>query len=119
MNKNLKLIAKNYYKFIDTHSIKSLLTLFSEDITYFRCEQKIAGIVPLQRFYEQERKLQGKHFLKDILIHKNEVIVRGNFKGKNVHGETLDVSFVDFFTFNASGKIKRRHTYLARGFEDI
>lgn len=106
----------SYYEFADTRNFESLYSLFSNNVAYYRCEQEILGIEQLKRFYEKERKINGNHIINNTIVNKKSVAVRGIFSGTNGNGETIKLNFADFFEFDDSGKINRRFTYLAEGY---
>ncbi len=66
-----------------------------------------------RNFYLKERTLEGEYAVNDSIIEGNKVAVYGIFHGSD--GKILE--FSDHFTFNDSGKIYERRTYLAQGFE--
>lgn len=110
-------LVMNYYTFVDSGDFESLYSLFSSDIFYKRCEQEISGIEQLKEFYEQERKINGRHTINDIIVNKKSVVVRGVFSGVNNNNESIKLEFADFFDFDDTDKIHKRFTYLANGYE--
>jgi hypothetical protein len=90
-----------------------MFALFSEDVYYKRCEEEIQGMDAFRNFYLKERTLEGEHTVSDSIIEGNKAAVYGIFHGTD--GKVLE--FSDHFTFNDSGKICERRTYLAQGFE--
>lgn len=110
-------LVMSYYKFVDIKDFESLYSLFSDDVVYKRCEQEIRGIEDFRNFYENERKINGKHTINDIIVNKKSVVTRGVFTGINSNNESIELEFADFFEFDISGKINKRFTYLANGYE--
>ena len=110
-------LVMSYYKFVDTGDFESLYSLFSDDIVYKRCEQEICGIEDFMNFYENERKINGKHTINNIIVNKKYVVTRGVFTGINSNNESIELEFADFFEFDISCKINKRFTYLANGYE--
>ncbi len=108
--------VKLYYGYVDANKIEELVDLFSDDILYIRCEHEIKGKEDLKKFYNEERGIEGKHTLEEILSGKDKVVAKGIFSGKNRKGENITLPFMDFFYLDDSGKIKERYTYLATGY---
>jgi len=104
-----------YYSLVDSEAIDEVLSLFSEDATYMRCESFYNGIVEIERFYREERKIRGNHDIKNLWLVGRIGIVEGTFSGRGAGGQPKQVGFADFFTFNQEGKISVRRTYLQLG----
>ena len=110
-------IVMNYYKFVDKSDLDSLFSLFSINIIYNRCEQKISGIDQLKLFYKNVRKINGKHTIIDIIVNNKNVAIRGKFNGEDSNGNVIMLDFADFFELGDDDKIIKRQTYLANGFD--
>ena len=104
-----------YYSLVDSESIDDILSLFSEDATYTRCESFYNGIAEIERFYREERKIRGTHDIRNLWVVGRIGIVEGTFSGRGAEGQSKQVGFADFFTFNREGKISDRRTYLQLG----
>lgn len=106
-----------YYQLVDSQDYPSMYQLFSSDAVYQRCEQTISGMDEFKHFYEHERSIIGKHSLITLIAQDKTVAVRGVFIGKNKENQSIKLEFADFFEFNATGKITKRTTYLATGYQ--
>ncbi len=113
---SLKEKVLQYYSLVDSRSFDELFKLFADNIVYLRCEEKIEGINNFKKFYLKERSIVGKHNLEEVHILPKGVLTKGIFKGENEKKDKLVLKFVDFFYFDAQGKICKRETYLASGF---
>lgn len=106
-----------YYDLVDKADYPAMYLLFADDIVYQRCEQRIDGMTAFRQFYEADRHIVGKHTIHQSYTDKQTVITRGVFNGKNSRDDTITLTFSDFFEFDNNGKIVRRDTYLANGYQ--
>jgi hypothetical protein len=117
MKQNKISLAKSYYQLVDESKLLEMYELFTPDLYYKRCEQEIRGIIEFKNFYEQQRKIDGKHNILNVLSNKNLVVVQGEFQGWEISKNSINLDFVDIFEFNSELKIYKRYTYLAVGFK--
>jgi ketosteroid isomerase-like protein len=103
-------LVREYYDTVDDGRIDDLLALFAADATYERPgHDTIDGKAALERFYREERTLDGEHVLHAVLVDGDTVSVRGQFTGTDA-GDPITVGFADFHRVDA-GEITERHTY--------
>ena len=76
----------------------------------------IRSLTEIKDFYFNVRKIKGKHKIENVLFKENCVAVRGVFNGTDGEGDTLKLSFFDFFRI-IDLKIVERHTYFEKGFD--
>ena len=112
----MKSSVLKYYEFIDEDKLSEALSFFSDDIVYTRGEQEFNGMADFRSFYINDRKLNGRHIIREVYELEEVVVVKGTYVGINGSGKELDLNFSDFFYFDDRGKIRRRETFLANGF---
>ncbi len=91
-----------------------MLNLFDNKAIYNRSGKSIRGIKQLSKFYKTERKLKGKHTIKNLIEKGNKVVATGTFKGTNGRKQKINVDFADLFEIKRNLIIKR-HTYISEG----
>src|SRR5262245_18552235 len=99
-NNSLRSLLLSYYSLIDSGAIDEVLSLFSEDATYMRCESLYTGIAEIERFYRNDRKISGTHDIKNLWVMERTGIIQGTFSGRGGEGQPKHVGFVDIFTIN-------------------
>lgn len=112
-DEEMRRILRRYYVLVDGGRFDDVFGLFSDDVVYRRCEREIRGIRELRSFYLHERSLTGRHVVESILTDGCRSVARGKFEAAD--GKSF--GFSDHFTFDDSGRICERQTYLAIGFE--
>ena len=100
-----------YYRLIDLRQLPQVFALFSRAIFYERGPLKIKGIVQFRNFYNNLRKLKGKHQILKIQIIGNQAIVEGRFRG-TIQNKQVGFLFTDYLWFKKNGLIRKRKTIL-------
>jgi ketosteroid isomerase-like protein len=107
-------LVRGYYDAVDDDRIDDLLAVFTDDVTYERPgHPTIEGKHALERFYREERALDGTHALHDVVADGDTVSVRGTFTGTQ-DGDPVEIGFADFHRV-ADGAVAERHTYTTTG----
>ena len=55
---NLIDICKSYYEKVDKEQYDAVVSMFSANVIYQRCEEEISGIDRLKKFYKEDRKIR-------------------------------------------------------------
>jgi ketosteroid isomerase-like protein len=108
-------LARLYYELVDAGAIDHVLALFSPDVVYQRCEREIRGDEELRDFYENGRKINGRHFIDGVVAVPDHVGVQGRFSGSARDGSPLEIRFADVFQIRSVDDnhwFSARHTYL-------
>ncbi len=109
---DIKKICLDYYKAVDAKDLKTLFSIFDENIVYKRPGyETINGMDEFKKFYEEHRIIQsGQHKINRIIIDGNSAVVQGSFSGTLKDGRSIKTEFVDVMDF-LNDKIIKRHTY--------
>ena len=107
--------VQDYYPKVDAGEVDWVLRLFAEDGIYQRADACYEGIREITDFYENARKITGKHAVEEIFAQGHEVVVNGVFEGFGADGAAKKIAFADFWTFNEQGLVALRKTFLAIG----
>jgi ketosteroid isomerase-like protein len=110
---------KAYYGWIDAQEIDRVLELFRDDALYKRAGSTMDGADALQKFFVSERKIRGRHAIENMWAVGNTVISKGRFFGVGAMGDARDVEFMDVWTFDDTGLVEKRETFLAHGYEIV
>ncbi|WNC74019.1 hypothetical protein RGQ13_08505 [Thalassotalea psychrophila] len=109
-------VVIDYYPKVDASDIDWVLDIFADESCYVRADATYATKQDITDFYNNDRKISGKHSIKNLTLNNDNVIaVNGVFKGIGVDGAAKDIGFSDFWTFDKEGKVTLRETYLAAG----
>ena len=107
--------VKQYYPKVDSGDIDWIIDLFDDNGVYVRADVSYSGKNEIKDFYENDRKITGKHTVEKIFTENNSIAVNGVFEGVGADGAAKKVGFADFWTFKDNGKVGMRRTYLAIG----
>ncbi|MFS8049204.1 nuclear transport factor 2 family protein [Rhizobium sp. BR 314] len=118
---NCVALVREYYRRIDACDIDWVTRLFDARAAYSRADATYIGGNAIALFFGEQRKIRGRHQIERIIMGTlgNVVTAVGRFHGVGHRGDRRDVGFVDVWTFNTSGLVTRRQTYLARGNEYV
>lgn len=112
---NILNTIKDYYPKVDAGNTDWVIALFAEDGDYHRADVSYMGKKEISDFYQNARKIKGKHTLESIFAEGNTVAVSGVFEGVGADNSPKKIRFADFWTFNQEGLVCERKTYLASG----
>ncbi|GAA0334429.1 hypothetical protein GCM10009087_50910 [Sphingomonas oligophenolica] len=108
-----------YYHRIDALDIDWVMALFCDDACYRRAGAVYDGKAAIERFFREERKINGSHDIATIVDDGDQrlVVICGRFTGEGEAGDRRAVEFADFWTFDDAAKVRLRRGYLAVGHE--
>ncbi|MEM0140077.1 MAG: nuclear transport factor 2 family protein [Ferroplasma sp.] len=109
---DIEKLVKSYYTAVDSNDLKTLFSVFDDNIVYERPGYKpLVGMDNFKKFYEENRIIkEGHHTITNIIVHEPFVIVEGEFSGILKDNSKSATKFVDVYTFK-NGKAIKRHTY--------
>ncbi|MEM7687581.1 MAG: nuclear transport factor 2 family protein [Pseudomonadota bacterium] len=104
-----------YYESIDAGKTEDVISMFSASAVYDRADKSYVGRNRIAQFYRNERKISGRHLVKNIWPIPSGIIAVGVFQGKSADGDAREIGFADFWLFDELGLVEKRQTYLATG----
>jgi ketosteroid isomerase-like protein len=101
-----------YFDRVDKHDVDALMTVFADDIVYYRPGyEPLRGFERMRSFYADERVIDvGKHSVERILIDGDYAAAHGTFEGVSYAGVALAMTWCEIYGFE-NHKINYRRSY--------